>query len=80
MMIPQLIHMVILVLHGMIPMRVQVPVAAMVHMMMMTLMQQSSAVHVKILVVETAIMVIPQDRIKTNLMKLKNILWLNRTD
>ena len=80
MMILLLIHMAIPVQAGMIPMKVQVPVAAVVHMMMMILMHQYNAVHVKILIEETVIMVITQDRIRTKQMRLKNILLLNRTD
>ena len=72
-MIPQLMHMVTRVLHGMIAMNLQDHMAAAVAMMMMTLVQQHNVVHVKILIVETVTTVILQERIKTNLMKLKNI-------
>ena len=66
MMIHRQMHMVILVLHGMIVMSLQVLMAAVVAMMMMTSMLQSSAVHVKILVVEMTIMVRTQELILIN--------------
>ena len=66
MMIHHQMPMVILALHGMIAMSLQDHMAALVAMTPMTLLLQSSAVHVRTLIEEMAIMVTTQELILIN--------------